>query len=81
MCMLIISDRWKNEGVCMRLLRYMWDNFLELDTLINDDSVRGKINKSVSLHTNGVSNKDTLSESCAFLFSEGIWAHAREPEI
>jgi hypothetical protein len=51
MCMLIISDRWKNEGVCMWLLRYMRDTFLELDTSLNDELVRGKINKSVSLHT------------------------------
>jgi hypothetical protein len=53
-------DRWKNEGVCMRLLRYMRDTFLELDTSLNDELVQGKINKSVSLHTIRVSNKDTL---------------------
>jgi len=28
MCMLIISDRWKNEGLSMQLLRYMRDAFL-----------------------------------------------------
>jgi hypothetical protein len=61
MCMLIISDRWKSEGVCMRLVRYMRDTFLELDTMLNDDSVRGKINKSISLHTVGVSNKNAIN--------------------
>ena len=66
MCMLIISDRWKNEGVCMWLLRCMQDTFLELDTSINDEPVQGKINKPISLHIVGVSNKKTLS------------AHARE---
>jgi hypothetical protein len=39
MCMLIISDRWKNEGVDMQLLRYMQDTFLELDTSLSDDVV------------------------------------------
>jgi hypothetical protein len=38
MC-IIISDRWKSEGVCMRLLRYMQDTFLELDTTLNNESV------------------------------------------
>jgi hypothetical protein len=28
-----LMDRWKNEGVCMQLLRYMQDTFLELDTI------------------------------------------------
>jgi hypothetical protein len=60
MCMLIISDRWKNEGVCMWLLRYMRDTFLELGTSLNDESVRGNINKSISLHIVVVSNKNTL---------------------
>jgi hypothetical protein len=55
MCMIIISDRWKSEGVCMRLLRYMRDTFLELDTTLDDELVRGKINKLISLHTVGVS--------------------------
>jgi hypothetical protein len=63
MCMLIISDRWKNKIVCMWLLRYMRDTFLKFDTSLNDELVRGKINKFVSLHTVKVSNKDTL---CAF---------------
>jgi hypothetical protein len=61
MCMFIITDRWKSEGVCMRLLRYMRDTFLELDTMLNDDLVRGKINKLISLHTIKVSNKNALS--------------------
>jgi hypothetical protein len=61
MCMLIISDRWKNEGVCMRLLRYMQDTFFELDTMPNDDLVQGKINKPISLHTVKVSKKNTLN--------------------
>jgi hypothetical protein len=39
MCMLIISDRWKSEDVCMRLLRYMRDTFLELETMLNDEPV------------------------------------------
>ena len=60
MCTLIISYRWKNEGVCMWLLRYMQDIFLELDTSLNDELVRGKINKFVSLHTIGISKNDTL---------------------
>jgi hypothetical protein len=60
MCMLIISDRWKNEGVCMELLRYMQDTILELDTSLNDELIRGKINKFVSLQIVRVSNKDTL---------------------
>jgi hypothetical protein len=60
MCILIISDGLKNKGVCIRLLRYMRDTFLELDTSLNDELVRGNINKYVSLHTFGVSNKDTL---------------------
>jgi hypothetical protein len=60
MCMLIISDRWKNKILCMRLLRYMRDTFLKLDTMLNDDPVRGNINEYVSLHTVRVSNKDTL---------------------
>jgi hypothetical protein len=60
MCILIISGTWKNEGVCMQLLRYMRDTFLELDTSLNDESVLGNINKSISLHTIGVSkNKYT----------------------
>jgi hypothetical protein len=61
MCMIIISDRWKSEGVCMRLLRYMRDTFLELDTMLNDEPVRGNINKTISLHTVRVSNKNALS--------------------
>jgi hypothetical protein len=61
MCMLIISDRWKSKGVCMQLLRYMQDTFLELDTTLNDESVRGNINKSISLHTVRVSKKNALS--------------------
>jgi hypothetical protein len=61
MCMLIISDRWKSEGVCMRLLRYMRDTFLELYTTLNDESARGNINKSISLHIVEVANKNALS--------------------
>jgi hypothetical protein len=61
MCMLIISDMWKNEGVCMQLLRYMRDTFLKLDTTLNDEPIQGKINKSISLHNVEVSNKNTLS--------------------
>jgi hypothetical protein len=61
MCMLIISDRWKSEGVCMWLLRYMRDTFLELDTTFNDEPVRGNINKLISLHTVRVSKKNALS--------------------
>jgi hypothetical protein len=61
MCMLIILDKWKSEGVFMRLLRYMRETFLQLDTKINDESVRGKINKPISLHTIRVSNKNSLS--------------------
>jgi hypothetical protein len=34
-----ISDRWKNEGVCMRLLRCIRYNFLELDTSFNDEMI------------------------------------------
>jgi hypothetical protein len=60
MCMIIISNRWNNEGVCMRMLRYMRDTFLDKDTSLNDDPVQEKINKYVSLHTIEVSNKDTL---------------------
>jgi hypothetical protein len=60
MCILIISERWKNKGVFMRLLRYMRGTFLKLKTSLNNESVRGKINKSISLHTVGVSNKVTL---------------------
>jgi hypothetical protein len=52
-------EQWKNEGVCMQLLRYMRDTFLKLDTSFNDESVRGKINKPISLHTIGVSNKNS----------------------
>ena len=59
--MLIILDRWKNEGVCMWLLRYMRDTFLELDTSLNDDLVQGNINKPISLHIVGVSNTNVLS--------------------
>jgi hypothetical protein len=61
MCIFIILDRWENEGVCMRLLRCMRDTFLELETTLNDEPVQGKINKSISLHTVGVSNKNALS--------------------
>jgi hypothetical protein len=61
MCMLIISNRWKSEGVCMQLLRYMSNTFLELDTTLNDEPVQGKINKTISLHTVRVSNKIVLS--------------------
>ena len=61
MCMLIILDRWKSEGVCMQLLRYMQDTFLELDTMLNDESVRGNINKLISLHTVRASKKNALS--------------------
>jgi hypothetical protein len=61
MCMLIISDRWKSEGVCMQLLRYMRDTFLELDTMLNDELVQGNINKPISLNTVRVSNKNSLS--------------------
>jgi hypothetical protein len=83
MCMLIISDRWNNESVCMWLLRYMRDTFLELDTSLNDELVRGNINKSVSFTSSGYLTKIhyVLYGSSAFLFSEGIWAHAREPKI
>jgi hypothetical protein len=63
MCMLIIYDRWKNKGVCMQLLRYMRDTFLELDTTLNDEPVQVKINEYVSLHTVRVSNKNTLGAS------------------
>jgi hypothetical protein len=83
MCMLIISDMWKNKGVCMRLLRYMRDTFLELDTSLNDELVKGKINKSVSLHIVGVSNKYTLCSlwiKCLPLL-RGFPAHAREPKM
>ena len=59
--MLIISNRWKSEGICMRLLRYMWDTFLELDTTLNAESIQGNINKPLSLHTIRVSNKNALS--------------------
>jgi hypothetical protein len=81
--MLIISDRWKNKGVYMWLLRYMRDTFLELDNTLNDESARGKINESVSLHTVRVSNKDTLYAlwiKCLPLL-RGNLAHAREPKI
>jgi hypothetical protein len=61
MCMLIISDRWKSEGVCMRMLRYMQETFLELDTMLNDEPIRGKINKPISLHIIEVSKKHALS--------------------
>jgi hypothetical protein len=61
MCMFIISDRWKNEGVCMQLLRCMRDTFLELDTSLNDEAVRGQVNMFVSLHTVRVANKNSLS--------------------
>jgi hypothetical protein len=61
MCMLIISDMWRNEGVCMQLLRYMRDTFLELDNSLNDELVRGKINKYVSLQIIDVSKNNTLS--------------------
>jgi hypothetical protein len=81
MCMLIISNKWKNKGVCMRMLRYMRDTFLELETTLNDELVRGNINEYVSLHTIGVSNKNTLCGSSDFLFSQGIWAHACELKI
>jgi hypothetical protein len=59
--MLIISNRWKSEGVCMCLLRYMSDTFLELEITLNDEPVRGNINKSISLHTVRVSNRNALS--------------------
>jgi hypothetical protein len=39
MCMLIVLNKWKNEGVYMQLLRYMQDTFLKFDTLLNDESV------------------------------------------
>jgi hypothetical protein len=58
--MLIISDRWKKKRVCMRLLRYMRDTFLELETSLNDELVRGNINEFVSIQTIEVSRKDTL---------------------
>jgi hypothetical protein len=45
----------------MRLLRYMRDTFLELDTMLNDELVQGEINKMISLHTIRVSNKNALS--------------------
>jgi hypothetical protein len=60
MCMFIISDRGKKKSVCMRLLRYMQDTFLKLDTTLNDEPVQGNINESVSLHIVEVSNEDTL---------------------
>jgi hypothetical protein len=41
----------------------MQDNFLELDTTLNDEPVCGEINEYVYLHTFGVSNKNTL---CTF---------------
>jgi hypothetical protein len=75
MCMLIILDRWKNEGVYMRLLMYMQDTFLKLENSLNDEPVRGQINKSVSLHTIRISNKDTLSAmgiKCLPLFRENL---------
>jgi hypothetical protein len=83
MSMLIISDRLKNKGVCMRLLRYMQDTFLELETTLNDEFVRGKINESVSIHIVWVSNKihSDLCRSSAFLFLEGIQAHGHELKI
>jgi hypothetical protein len=39
----------------------MRDAFLKLDTMLNDDSVQGKVNKPISPHTIGVSNKNALS--------------------
>jgi hypothetical protein len=82
MCMLIISDRWKSEGVCMQLLRYMRDTFLKLDSTLNDELVQGRINKPISLHIVRVFNKNAvLCGSSAFLFLEGILAHAREPKM
>jgi hypothetical protein len=48
----------------MQLLRCMRDTFLELDTLLNDESIRGKVNKSISLHTIRVSNKNGLGALC-----------------
>ena len=59
--MLIIFDRWKKKSVYMRLLRYMRDTFLELETMLIDEPVGGKINKSISLHTVRVSNKNSFS--------------------
>jgi hypothetical protein len=61
MCMLIISNMWKSEGVCMRMLRYMRDTFLDLDTTLNDEMVREKINRPICIHTIRVSNKNALS--------------------
>jgi hypothetical protein len=61
MCILIISDKWKSEGIFMSPLRYMRDTFLKLETMIKDDPVRGKINKPISLHTVRVSKKNALS--------------------
>jgi len=60
MCMLIISYRWEKKRVCMRLLRYMRDTFLELQTLPNDELVQGNINESISIQIIKVSIKYTL---------------------
>jgi hypothetical protein len=60
MFMLIISDRWKNKSVCIRLFRYMRDTFLELETMLNDELIHREINDFVSLHIVRVSNKNTL---------------------
>ena len=57
--MLIIYNTLKS--VYMRLLRYMRDTFLELDTMLNDEPVQGNINKPISPHTVRVSNKNSLS--------------------
>jgi hypothetical protein len=83
MCMLIISDRWKSEGVCMCMLRYMRDTFLKLDTMLNDELVRGKINNQYPFTSSAYPTKIhlVLCGSSAFLFSKGILAHAREPKI
>jgi hypothetical protein len=61
----------------------MRDTFLELDTVLNDDSVQGKINESISLIPSRYPTKiqSMLYGSSSFLFLEGILAHARETNI
>jgi hypothetical protein len=86
MCILIILDRWKSDGVCMGLLSYMQDTFLELDTTLNDESVQGNINKLISLHTVGVSHKNALNAlwiKCLPLFrgNPGPWTRTKNAKV
>jgi hypothetical protein len=50
----------RKKSVSLWLLMYMRDNFLELDTMLNDELVCVNIHESISLCTIEVSNKNTL---------------------